>query len=157
MNVRARLGLALGLVLVGGALAASFLLETRSGPDASPIPAADPTSTTDIPFDEQQSRIRVEVLNGAGDPGAAARITEVLRTAGFDVKTYGNAARYDYEQTVVLDRSGRPGAAGAVAAALRGAEIREELDSELYLDATVILGDDWRALVEVESPTDEPR
>lgn len=157
MNVRARLGLALGLVLVGGALAASFLLETRSGPDASPISAADPASTTDIPFDEQQSRIRVEVLNGAGDPGAAARITEVLRTAGFDVKTYGNAARYDYEQTVVLDRSGRPGAAGAVAAALRGAEIREELDSELYLDATVILGDDWRALVEVESPTDEPR
>jgi hypothetical protein len=157
MNVRARLGLALGLVLVGGALAASFLLETRSGPDASPISAADPASTTDIPFDEQQSRIRVEVLNGAGDPGAAARITEVLRTAGFDVKTYGNAARYDYEQTLVLDRSGRPGAAGAVAAALRGAEIREELDSELYLDATVILGDDWRALVEVESPTDEPR
>jgi hypothetical protein len=157
MNVRARLGLALGLLLVGGALAASFLLETRSELDKSPPPAATANSRTDIAFDEQQRRIRVEVLNGAGDPGAAARITETLRTAGFDVKTYGNAARYDYEQTVVLDRSGRPGAAGAVSAALRGAEIREELDSELYLDATVILGDDWRALVEGQSPKDEPR
>ena len=157
MSVRARLGLALGLVLVGGALAASFLLETRSEPDKSQPPAATANSGSDIAFDEQQRRVRVEVLNGAGDPGAAARITEALRTAGFDVKTYGNAARYDYEQTIVLDRSGRPGAAGAVSAALRGAEIREDLDSELYLDATVILGDDWRTLVEGESPTDEPR
>lgn len=157
MNDRARLGLVLGLLLVVGAMAASFLLEAGSEPETRAVSEAVPGARSDIPFDEQQGRIRVEVLNGAGDVGAAARITEVLRAAGFDVKTYGNAGRYDYEQSIVLDRSGRPGAAGAVAAALRGAEVREELDSELYLDATVILGDDWRSLIEGEPPTNQPR
>jgi hypothetical protein len=152
----ARLGLGLGLVLVVGALGASFLLEPRSEADTPDLPAETADARSDIPFDEQQRRIRVEVLNGAGDAGAAARITEALRNAGFDVKTYGNAARFDYEQSIVLDRSGRPGAAGAVAAALNGAEVEEQLDPELYLDATVILGDDWRALVTGQAPADAP-
>ena len=162
MNHRARLGLGLGLALVVGALAASFLLEFRSAPEASPGPPAATTAPADIPFDEQQRRIRVEVLNGAGDAGAAARVTQALRDAGFDVKTYGNAARFDYERSIVLDRSGRSGAAGAVAAALHGTEVQEQLDPELYLDATVILGDDWRTFVAdgplTEAPlTDAPR
>jgi hypothetical protein len=162
VNSRARLGLGLGLALVVGALGASFLLEFRSAPEASPGPPAAATGPADISFDEQQQRIRVEVLNGAGDAGAAARVTQALRDAGFDVKTYGNAARFDYERSIVLDRSGRAGAAGAVAAALHGTEVQKQLDPELYLDATVILGDDWRALVAdgplTEAPlTDAPR
>jgi hypothetical protein len=154
---RTRLGLALGLALVVGALAASFLLEGRPGADTAQVAPPSSTSRSDIAFDEQQRRIRVEVLNGAGDAGAAARVTESLREAGFDVKTYGNAARYDYEHSIVLDRSGRPGAARAVAEALHGAEVREDLNAELYLDATVILGDDWRALVEADPPVDDPQ
>jgi len=157
MKDRARLGLTLGLVLVVGALGASFLLESRSESETPDLPAATAADRSDIPFEEQQRRIRVEVLNGAGDAGAAARITEALRDAGFDVKTYGNAVRFDFEQSIVLDRSGRPGAAGAVAAALNGAEVEEQLDPELYLDATVILGNDWRALVAGEASTDAPR
>ena len=157
MNDRARLGLVLGLVLVVGALGASFLLESRSAPETSNGPPPAAAAPTDIPFDEQQRRIRVEVLNGAGDAGAAASVTELLREAGYDVKTYGNAARFDYERSVVLDRSGRPGAAEAVADLLNGAEIREDLDPELYLDATVILGDDWRTILAEPPLTDQPR
>jgi hypothetical protein len=151
VNGRAGAGLAIGLLLLVGALGASFLLE---GPDVAvekevsagtPVSAVPPNRTNDISDDDQRRRIRVEVLNGAGDPGAAARVTEVLRAAGFDVKTYGNARRYDHERTFVLDRSGRPGAAGAVAAVLDGADVEERLDPELHLDATVILGKDWRA------------
>ncbi len=157
MNDRARAGLVLGLVLVVGALGASYLLERRSEPvdPHRPPPAAG--APADIPYDEQQKRFRVEVLNGAGDAGAAARITEALRDAGFDVKTYGNAPRFDYERSVVLDRSGRPGAARAVAEILNDAPIEEQLDPELYLDATVILGDDWRALVGDPAVADSPR
>jgi len=157
VNDRARLGLVLGLVLVVGALGASFLLESRTAPETSPGSPAAATAPADIPFDKQQQRIRVEVLNGAGDAGAAARITQALRDGGFDVKTYGNAARFDYERSVVLDRSGRPGAAAAVAAALNGTEVQEQLDPELYLDATVILGDDWRELLADAPLTDAPR
>lgn len=157
MNARSRAGMAFGLLLVVGALGASALLDRRSEPldPHRPPPMAD--APRDIPFDEQKKRIRVEVLNGAGDQGAAARVTELLRAAGVDVKTYGNAARYDYERSVVLDRSGRPGAASAVAEILNGIEIEEQLDAELYLDATVILGDDWRDLLGEVSISDPPR
>lgn len=156
MNDRARLGLVLGLVLVVGALGASFLLESRSATETSSGPPVAATGPADISFDEQQQRIRVEVLNGAGDAGAAARVTQALRDAGFDVKTYGNAARFDYERSIVLDRSGRAGAAAAVSTALHGTEVQEQLDPELYLDATVILGDDWRALVADGPLTEAP-
>jgi hypothetical protein len=93
----------------------------------------------------------VEVLNGAGDAGAAALVTESLREAGFDVKTYGNADRFDHEASYVIDRSGRPGAASAVATALGGVGTVERIDPELYLDATVILGGDWRELISPRS------
>lgn len=158
MNGRAGAGLAIGLLLLLGALGASFLME---GPDVTvgegvsgeaPISAAPPKRTTEISDDDQRRRIRVEVLNGAGDPGAAARVTELLRAEGFDVKTYGNAGRYDHERTFVLDRSGRPGAAGSVAGALGGAAVEERLDPELYLDATVILGKDWRTRLNPPPP-----
>ena len=86
----------------------------------------------------------MEVLNGAGEAGAASRVTRALRDAGYDVKTYGNAPSYDYEETVVIDRSGVPGAARSVAEALGVAEVVDELQPSLYVDATIILGRDWR-------------
>jgi hypothetical protein len=151
LNGRAGAGLAIGLLLLLGALGASFLIDGRTVPseveaESPPLVPDDRAETaSEISYADQRRRIRVEVLNGAGDAGAAARVTEALREAGFDVKTYGNADRYDHEHTFVLDRSGRPGAAGAVAVALGGAEVEQRLDPELYLDATVILGSDWQS------------
>ena len=147
MTDRVGLRLAAGVLLVLGALAASFLIEAGAPVGEADRPVIERRSSTDITYDEQRRRVRVEVLNGAGDAGAAAKVTEALRAAGFDVKTYGNADRFDYAESHVLDRSGRPGAAGAVAAALGGIGVVERLDGELYLDASVILGSDWRGLL----------
>jgi hypothetical protein len=158
VNSRATGGLAIGLLLLLGALGASFLMDGKAIPgnikdeSARPGPFENRESKVGITYDEQRLRIRVEVLNGAGDAGAAARVTEALREAGFDVKTYGNADRYDHERTLVLDRSARPGAAGEVAAALGGVEVEERIDPELYLDATVILGKDWRSSLTSTGP-----
>jgi hypothetical protein len=151
MNDRAGMGLAIGLLLLVGALGASFLMDGRNAAGEGEFESAPPVASepaegaAEISIDEQRLRIRVEVLNGAGDAGAAARVTAALREAGFDVKTYGNADRYDHERTLVLDRSGRPGAAEAVAAALGGVDVELRPDPELYLDATVILGADWHS------------
>ncbi len=136
-----------GVALVAAALGGSFLLERRSGSASGPPgPAAEAgrPGPVDIPFSEQQRRVGVEVLNGAGETGAAAAVTDSLRAWGFDVKTFGNASRFDVETTYVLDRSGRDGAAARVAERLGGAELRVDLDPELHLDATVVLGADWR-------------
>jgi len=134
------------LVLLGaGVLLGSFLLEWRgrdlSAPTSSSAFEGLPSS---ISTEALAGRISVEVLNGAGEPGAASQVTEALRDAGYDVKTFGNAASFEYESTIVIDRSNRSDAARSVADALGVEEVRSEPQPALYLDATIILGRDWR-------------
>lgn len=138
--------LVLVVVLLGaGVLLGSFLIEWRGRSLVTPDEAGDVRGLPSTAGSEsREARVAVEVLNGAGDPGAARLITEALREAGFDVKTFGNAADFQHEHTLILDRSGRIGAARAVADALGVSEVRSELRPDLYLDATIILGDDWR-------------
>lgn len=87
--------------------------------------------------------IRVEVLNGAGIPGLARRITEQLRASGFDVVYYGNAGARAPDSTVVLDRGRDSAAVRRVADELGITSIEVVPDTTLYLEATVILGKDW--------------
>ncbi|MCK5448016.1 MAG: LytR C-terminal domain-containing protein [Gemmatimonadetes bacterium] len=138
------------LVLLGaGVLLGSFLLEWRGHELATPASAPEfeglPSSISPESFAD---RISVEVLNGAGEAGAAALITEALRDAGYDVKTFGNAPSFEYEKTIVIDRSDRSGAARSVADALGVDEVRSEPRPALYLDATIILGLDWKLRLE---------
>jgi hypothetical protein len=90
-------------------------------------------------------RVRVEVRNGSGRSGLAKSATDVLRSQGFDVVFYGNAAAFDRDSSVVLDRVGRVEMARSVADALGIPRVLSEPDSNLYLDATVVLGEDWTA------------
>lgn len=137
------------LVLLGtGILVGSFLTEWRGRelrvPSSAPAIEGVPSSmSADAPAD----RVSVEVLNGAGEAGAAAIVTEALREAGYDVKTFGNATGFGYEETLVIDRSQRPGAARSVADALGVREVVSEPQPDLYLDATIILGADWKSRV----------
>ncbi|MDE0807268.1 MAG: LytR C-terminal domain-containing protein [Longimicrobiales bacterium] len=96
-------------------------------------------------------RVRVEVLNGGGVPGMASVATDYLRELGFDVVNYGNASSFDQDSTIVIDRSGQRDLADAVAEAL-GAKVREDtMDTDPYLDVTVILGKSWAPNPEKES------
>lgn len=88
--------------------------------------------------------VRVEVLNGAGEPGIAERVAERLRNRGFDVVFYGNAANFDYESTRVVARSDRTAEIRRLADAMSVDSVRREPRPELYLDATLILGADWQ-------------
>lgn len=152
MIARLQTVLLVAVLLLAGVLLGSYLLEWRGRDLVTPDGASGVRGVPSSPgVASQDLRVSVEVLNGAGDPGAARRITRALRDAGFDVKTFGNAADFEHDRTLVLDRSGRRGAARAVADALGVPEARSELRPELYLDATVILGRDWRArLAELE-------
>ena len=90
-----------------------------------------------------RERVRVEVLNGGGHPGAAREATDQLRDLGFDVVFFGNAGSFDQDSSVVLDRMGRVEAARDVADALGIRNVRSEPDSNLYLDVSVVLGMEW--------------
>lgn len=133
----------LGLLL---AFALSVWWEVRAGSesDGGGEARAD-TASGDEPA-------RVEVLNGAGEPGIAERAAERLRGRGFDVVFYGNAENFDYESTRVLARSDRMGEIRRLADAMSLDSARRELRPELYLDATVILGSDWQGHMPSPAP-----
>ena len=88
-------------------------------------------------------RITVEVRNAGGVDGMARTATDHLRSAGFDVVGVGNAARFDQEASVVIDRVGKPETAADVARALGIDSVRSEPDPNLYVDVTVRLGSAW--------------
>jgi hypothetical protein len=48
----------------------------------------------------------VEILNGTTVNGLAGRTAELFRGFGYDVISIGNADRNDYENTVIIDRTG---------------------------------------------------
>lgn len=92
--------------------------------------------------------IQIEVLNGSGVSGLAASFTKKLRENGFDVVESGNFETYDIQETLVIDRSGYLENAKRVAKALGVNEknIIQQLAPTYYLDATVVIGSDYKSL-----------
>ncbi|MCK4773122.1 MAG: LytR C-terminal domain-containing protein [Candidatus Latescibacteria bacterium] len=97
-------------------------------------------------IDSPDSRPQVEVLNGCGVSGIAARAHEYLRRLGFDVVNVENAPAFDYEKTLVIDRGGDEGIARRVARFLGTDNVIRQVRPELMLQVTVILGKDYRSL-----------
>jgi hypothetical protein len=107
---------------------------------------------TDVPRAPAGVRVRVQVINTTRTRGLARRATRVLRDQGFDVVEMTTAGPLR-DTTLVLDRSGHPAWAAAVATIL-GPAARSEArpDSSRYLDVTVLLGSSWRAPAEPLNP-----
>ncbi len=92
--------------------------------------------------------IQLEVLNGCGVPGLANDFTSVLRSNGFDVVETGNFDNFDMQNTVVIARSFNSQNAERIANAL-GVDQKHvfiEASDDFYLDATVIIGSDYKSL-----------
>lgn len=105
--------------------------------------AADPQ--IDAPADAKappNTRIKVEVLNATATKGLARRATLFLRDRGFDVVAIGTA-REQRATTTVIDRSKHPAWAQLIANAM-GATVTSRPDSSRYVDATVLVGANWR-------------
>jgi hypothetical protein len=113
---------------VGGRPSPAAAVQAASGPVAEP------------PAD----RIRVEVLNASGRPGLAKEVMRYLRDRGFDVVGFGNARPADGTATRVLARVRDSTAARTVADTLGIATVAAHVDTLLLLDASVVLGTDWK-------------
>jgi hypothetical protein len=144
--MRARLELALlgmtGLVVVAFVLSFAFGIG-RPGADALP---ADPGSARRAAADYMNvpaAAGRVEVLNRSGRAGMARLATERLRARGYDVVYFGNAPASAPDSSVVFDRVGRPEIARGAAAQLGIGRTATQIDTTLYVDATVIIGVEW--------------
>lgn len=92
--------------------------------------------------------LQVEVRNGCGVPGLAARATRYLRRQGFDVVEVGDYGTFEEPQSFVVDRVGDLEAAHKVARSLGIPEenVRQEIRRDLYLDASIVIGLDYGRL-----------
>jgi hypothetical protein len=95
-------------------------------------------------------RVTVEVLNASGTPGLAKIGTRVLRRAGIDVLTYGNAPEPvgTLESTRIVVRRGSDEVGRRVRRALGLGRVVVQTDTARLLDASVLLGADFAPRLE---------
>jgi len=143
-----RLQAGVGLVLLLGVLGASgALIQSRVA--ATPL-FASVTGRREVRAPDGV-RVRVQVLNTTKTRGLARRATRLLRDRGFDVVELGTVGP-TVDTTVVLDLSGHPAWADAVAKVMAPAHTRARRDSSRYLDVTVLVGSSWRPPAEPFDP-----
>ena len=92
--------------------------------------------------------IKVEVLNGCGIKGIAAKTSEFLRSKHrIDVIRSDNADKYDYLRTIIIGRNEDLGKILSVTKAFEieinnKSYVQHEPDETLGVDVTIILGKD---------------
>jgi hypothetical protein len=95
----------------------------------------------------QYKNIKIEVLNACGIQDLARVTTDYLRSKGFDVINYGNAAE-EQQKTVVIDRlSPDKQWANIVAKSLNVKLTSAVVDSSLCIHALVLLGKDYEEVM----------
>ncbi len=72
--------------------------------------------------------LQVEVLNGSGTPGEAAKAASFLKTAGYLITSTGNADAFTYEQTVIQIKKSK---------ATFGAQLKKDLSTSYTVDPVI--------------------
>ncbi len=118
-----------------GYISYTFFLRTSSAQED--LKAQKTQSTTRI--------IQLDVLNGCGAKGVAAKITNYLRSNGFDVVEMKNYKTSHIHQTMVVDRVGNLDVARRVASAMGVSEknIIQQINPDYFVDVSVIVGEDY--------------
>ena len=110
-------------------------------------PKVDPTVDARQMSLRADEHIQINVVNACGVGGIARKFSEFLRARKFDVPEYGNAEEVRF-QSVVIDRVGDSVSAQKVAYALGipPEQVITEIDSSLFVRATVVVGADYTTL-----------
>jgi hypothetical protein len=91
--------------------------------------------------------IQVNVLNACGKTGLASEVKTYLLERGFDVVEIGNYSG-EMENSVIIDRIGDSLSSKKVAYAMgiQDAYVTSDIDSSLFVRATVVIGKDYFSL-----------
>lgn len=109
-------------------------------------------SDDDVTKQVNTSKIKIEVLNGCGIAGVAEKLTDYLRTSGFDVVKLGNYRSFQIENSIVIARNEKIQNAQrvAVASGLSTESVIQQTNPEYLLDVTFILGKDYKKLIPLQ-------
>lgn len=99
---------------------------------------------------DQNTVIRVALLNGCGRSGLASQFAGILRSHGYDVMNGqgDNADSFDFDVSVVVDRKGNRELAERAARDLGIRQVISQYATDPYVleDIEIILGRDWNTL-----------
>jgi tetratricopeptide (TPR) repeat protein len=163
----------------GNARAVANLREALGGPAAAPevtakadTPAAvSETTSPSVPFEQARAPAsplptasvvptvsRLEISNGNGVPGMAARVRRELAMQGIATERLSNQSRFDQRHSVVQYRVGHEEAALRVAHSIPG-DVRADAraTSGLRSDVRVVIGHDWAKAAEPIATTAQGR
>jgi len=130
----------ISLSLVVGIMFFSFLHRVLLAPPINPY-------VTEESEEIKKEAIQISVLNACGVNGLASKTREYLRSRGFDVVEIGNYPEV-LDKSLVCDRLGDKKSAGQVAFALGISDtlIKSSVDSSLFIQASIIIGNDFYQL-----------
>lgn len=147
--------LIIGLAIVVIGFIYSFAQKSWAGGVTLPNPQLSANQKAQLAIDLYEENpildIKVEVLNGCGEKGIASKISDFLRTEHIDVIRSENADNFDYERTMLIQRSDNLFNLKTVAKALNF-DINDEDRviiqpiSTSDVDLTLILGKDYRSV-----------
>jgi len=125
----------------------NFVKRTTTDQPEEKTPAAD-TTLHGLTKQPSSKTLQIDVQNGSGVQGIAGKVTEYLRSSGFDVVEMGNFAASDINTSMVIDRTGNMKNAKRVASSLGIAEkyVIQQVNKNYFLDATVVIGKDYLEL-----------
>jgi LytR cell envelope-related transcriptional attenuator len=117
---------------------------------ADPKKAAAPT--TAAPPSVAPADVSVEVLNGSGTSGLAAKAGEGLTANGFTVTSTGNADSHSYTKTEIRFAAGDDALAATLASQVPGATTKESQDATKGT-VQLVLGSDFTTIGQAVTPT----
>lgn len=123
----------------GGKSIRSFIVKPTPTPTMAPTPIPTPTPQT-----VDKATFSVQVLNGGGIPGTAAKMKSFLEGKGYKVAGVGNTDNYTYDKTEVHGKSTMQGAIANLQADLSSSytigTVAADLSSDTSFDVQVIVG-----------------
>ena len=147
MTLNAAIGI-VGVLLLGFIYSFSRNVTHTGIPIEVTFPKIDPRPLAiDVYQKNPIQNIKVEVLNGCGLKGIAARTADFLRANHVDVVRSDNADHHDYPNTVIISRNENVESLKAVSKSFgltldNKTHIMTDPDESLGVDVTVILGKD---------------
>ena len=87
--------------------------------------------------------LTVLVLNGCGVEGVGQRVAMHLRDLGLDVVDFRNADSFDYQESMVVDRTGDMSGAVVVARMIEARGVIQQIPETPLVDVVVIVGADY--------------
>ena len=163
-NKAKRMGLINAAIAVMSLLLVAFIFsfsgrQTQSGvPIEVKFPSMPdtPKLATEIYSDNPVLDIQIEILNGCGEPGLAAKFSDLLRKKRVDVVRSENADHFEYDKTILIQRNENIFAIKHVVDALgfnmdNPEQVFMGIDPNLDVDLTLIIGKDFRTISSIKS------